>query len=295
MLEHPEGGLRNSGPSGVNVPNASTIGQANLADQSAAMQQIPSWMSQLEPQFSGLELGNINSMLYGTPASGSVAAQPGLIAAYQNLQPTINQMTTQQRQAGITDVANLAPAAMAATRAGNPGGAGLVDTATAQAQQRLNLQGALDPFTKTMLNQDIRGAQSARGFGTGTNDAAAEAYYQDATRNSRYQQSLGNASGAASMSQGFYGDPFSRILGMPTSGVPTASGIIGGATSTGQLGLGNAYSLFNPNTGPALSLAQQQSNLWWQKSQADSANSQAYTKMAVSGVGSLLGGMAGGM
>ena len=191
MLEHPEGGLRNSGPSGVNVPNASTIGQANLADQSAAMQQIPSWMSQLEPQFSGLELGNINSMLYGTPASGSVAAQPGLIAAYQNLQPTINQMTTQQRQAGITDVANLAPAAMAATRAGNPGGAGLVDTATAQAQQRLNLQGALDPFTKTMLNQDIRGAQSARGFGTGTNDAAAEAYYQDATRNSRYQQSLG--------------------------------------------------------------------------------------------------------
>jgi hypothetical protein len=144
--------------------------------------------------------------------------------------PALSQLTastnTAARTADIADVANLGPASYAAIRGYDPAVTGTLDTLNQQAQQQLALNGALDPFTQRALQQNIRTSQAARGMGTGVNDAAAESYYLTSTQEARRAQNQTLASGVASQTAAYYGDPFQQVLSRTsgqTSGTPSVS------------------------------------------------------------------------
>jgi hypothetical protein len=105
-------------------------------------------------------------------------------------------------------------------RAYNPQTAGLLDTLNQQAQQQMSYNGALDPATQRLLQQNIRGSQAARGMGYGVGDQAQEAYYVTQTEEQRRAANQQFGSSVAGLTQSFYGDPFSRVAGLTTPGAP---------------------------------------------------------------------------
>jgi hypothetical protein len=293
VLDHgPDAGLQGKGPSPPTPVDPAKVNQENLLSQMQAMRgigpfqetgSIPDLQKEFQPQEDALQLKQINDMLYGT------GGQKGTLQQYEDMQPGINALTSQERAADIQDVMKLGPTAMKAARAANPEGAGLVDTMARSASDRLALNGALDPFTKKMLQQDIRSGQAARGMGTGVNDAAAEAYYEDATRDARRRADLGDARSATAMTQSFYGDPFQQILAR-SGGMAPGMAAVGQASAQGQTGVGNTNAIFNPNMGGALSLAQQQYGTEFAANQASSENSNALIGGGI-GAGGLLAGV----
>lgn len=127
-------------------------------------------------------------------------ATPRLMSLYKSsVYPTLADIsrttTTTQRAGDIADVRTLGPQAAQAIRAANPQQTRLLDslnrqalrpgTATAstspimrelqnQALSELKLGARLDPSLRSEVQQGIRSAQSARGFGYGANDAMEE-------------------------------------------------------------------------------------------------------------------------
>ena len=118
-------------------------------------------------------------------------------------------------------MANLGPAAYSAIANYDPQATALLTGANAQVQERLNTNGALDPFTQMQLQQNYRSAEAARGTAGGTADAAMEAYYQEATRNARQVQNIQLADTQAGANQGYFGDPFQQVLSRTSGGVQT--------------------------------------------------------------------------
>ena len=152
----------------------------------------------------------------GTAATPGVAASPGELATLAQAQPQLTAIGTAEnsavRSADINDVNTLGPQARAAISNYNPGASALLDTLTNQSQQQLNLNGALDPFTKTAISNDVNSGLAARGVATGTRHAAAVAYAQDAQRTTNRQNAQTLAQNVAGANQAYYGDPFQQVL-----------------------------------------------------------------------------------
>jgi len=174
----------------------------------------------------------------GTPAgaaAGAAAADYSAMSTYDPLiaqlqaqiQPTLTATGTAEntaiRSANVADTAALAPQVSQTLQAYNPQSAGLLSTLTNQANQQLNLNGALDPFTKTAIANDVNAGTSARGLGTGTTDAAAVAYAENAQRTQNRANAQNFAGNVVSANNNFYGDPFTAILGTGSSGTSTVT------------------------------------------------------------------------
>jgi hypothetical protein len=168
----------------------------------------------------------------GTPGT------PGMLGMMEQAAPRLTALGTAEntaiRGADVADVARLGPAARSAIAGYNPGATAMLDTLTNQAQQQLSLNGALDPFTKTMMAQDVNAGTAARGLGTGPADAAALAYYENAQRQANRAAAQTLATGTLGANQGYYGDPFMQILSR-SSGQSSVPGL----PMTG--GTGNAF------------------------------------------------------
>jgi hypothetical protein len=183
--------------------------------------------SQYRPQYAGLDVAGIESLLMGTPAGtkqvsgmrsqyvpesvtpwqtgmavpegarversgGKWGGQDMLVMPAHTIQVPFQEEQPYDAQKGIFDVLNSTADPMRqAWQKGSPETAGLLASLNQQAQAGLDAGASLDPAMAREVQQATRMAQSARGLGYGRSDATQEAmmsgYAGDAMRQQRQQ------------------------------------------------------------------------------------------------------------
>ena len=131
----------------------------------------------------------------------------------------------------------------AAADAANPEQAALMAELNKQALSDLQLGGQLNASEQRDLQQAARGAQAARGFGYGINDAAIESWAQMQGSDQKRRQRQGFAQSMAGLNQSNSVDPFMAILGRPSSMTPAMTG-----SFVGQAQGFNPGAMFSPES-----------------------------------------------
>ena len=199
------------------------------------------------PAYARLDLQVLRDTLLGRDG------EPGLLELYEtDVMPRLSAADAAardvSREADIAAVERLGPRATEAFRASNPQQAALQDEMNRQAMEGLQAGGALPPSVAREIEQNVRGAQAARGFGYGMADIGQEALVkglqgeQLLRRNQQYAGDVSRLNMATTL------DPFLAVLGKP--GVQINQGM--GAVQQGQ-GF-NPGQQFNPESAYAGSL-----------------------------------------
>ena len=210
------------------------------------------------PQYTQLDLDQARMALTGDKGDNGLLA---IMGQYGPEMARINQSAlTTQRAGDIADVQNLAGSSRSAYDALNPEGAALLKRINALRQDEL-----ADPFAMTAsqrreAEQNVRGAQAARGMGYGPTDAFTESLYLGDRQRGLYNERMQNAAQTIGLNQAFYGDPFQQILGRPSG--TSAQGLYQQAAGIGPQQVfdpyssyyGNAYN-FNANAQNAANIA----------------------------------------
>lgn len=154
-----------------------------------------------------------------------VPAQAGYLDMARRVGSAADEITaasqTRQRTADIQDVANLGTASRKAMEQADPEQAALIGGITSQAQQGLDMGGALDPATLRQVQQSVRGRYAGRlGAGGPAGDLQEAMSVGDAATQTRAAR-MSTATGATQLRQSVYGDALSRVLGRPASGGAT--------------------------------------------------------------------------
>lgn len=148
---------------------------------------------------------------------------------------------TMQRTGDVADVAALSGPARAALRSAQPEAASLLDLLTSQSADEVKAGTGMDAGMQREVEQSVRSAQGARGFGYGNNDVTQEVVTRGSAGQALLRQRQGQAAKVLGLNQGFYGDPFQAILGR-TSGVNAgAATAAAGATVAPQYDPTNPY------------------------------------------------------
>ena len=172
---------------------------------------------------------------------------PQLLDLYETSQSRLGAMDREQldlqREGDITSIEKYGGRARAALDAANPEQAALLKELNAQALGDLQLGGQLNAGERRTLSQSARGAQAARGFGYGINDAAIESWAQLQGSEQKRQQRQGFAQSMVGMNQATKADPFMAILGRPSSMNPMMGGNV-----VGQAQGFNPGAMFSPES-----------------------------------------------
>ena len=220
---------------------------------------------------------------------------PQLLDIYESTQPRLAAMDRQtlaaQREADIGAIEELGPRAMEAMRASDPDKAALMDELNQQALSDLKLGGQLNAGEQRQLSQAARGAQAARGFGYGINDAAIESWAQLQGGTQRKRERQGFAQQMVGLNQQVQGDPFMQILGRPSRLSPTMSGGV-----LGQAQGFNPGQIFSPESQYAGDLYNQDYQGKLAARTATARNRASMWGAGIGAVGSMFGaaGKAGG-
>ena len=172
---------------------------------------------------------------------------PQLLDLYESSQSRLGAMNREQlglqREGDIAAIEKYGGRARAALDAANPEQAALLKELNAQAMSDLQLGGQLNAGERRTINQSARGAQAARGFGYGINDAAIESWANLQGSEQKRQQRQGFAQSMVGMNQATKADPFMAILGRPSSMNPMMAGGV-----VGQAGGFNPGAMFSPES-----------------------------------------------
>lgn len=176
---------------------------------------------------------------------------PDLLNLYETSQRRLGALDREtlaaQREADISAIEDYGTRAMqgyrAAADAANPEQAALMAELNKQALSDLQLGGQLSASEQRDLQQAARGAQAARGFGYGINDAAIESWAQMQGSDQKRRQRQGFAQSMAGLNQANSVDPFMAILGRPSSMTPAMTG-----SFVGQAQGFNPGAMFSPES-----------------------------------------------
>ena len=176
---------------------------------------------------------------------------PDLLNLYETSQRRLGALDREtlaaQREADISAIEDYGTRAMqgyrAAADAANPEQAALMAELNKQALSDLQLGGQLNASEQRDLQQAARGAQAARGFGYGINDAAIESWAQMQGSDQKRRQRQGFAQSMAGLNQANSVDPFMAILGRPSSMTPAMTG-----SFVGQAQGFNPGAMFSPES-----------------------------------------------
>lgn len=178
--------------------------------------------------------------------------QPGLLDLYDETLPQLSEAEGFARRAGVEQdvgiVEDFGPRVTEAFKAANPEQAALMEALNAQAMEGLDAGASLPPDLAREVQQSIRGAQAARGFGYGIGDISQEALFSGQTAEALQRRRQQFAQSVAAQQAATYGDPFLALLGRP--GVQTSHG----AGVAAQAGAMNPGAIFNPESGYAGSI-----------------------------------------
>ena len=214
---------------------------------------------------------------------------PQLLDLYETSQRRLGTMDREQldlqREGDISAIEKYGGRAREALDAANPEQAALLKELNAQALGDLKLGGQLNAGEQRQISQAARGAQSARGFGYGINDAAIESWAQLQGGSQKRQQRQGFAQSMVGMNKSTAADPFMAILGRPSSMNPTMSGGV-----VGQAGGFNPGAMFSPESQYAGDIYNQNYQGQLAARTATAKNKAAMWGAGMSAVGSIVGG-----
>lgn len=225
---------------------------------------------------------------------------PDLMDLYDTSQRRLSALDREtlsaQRGADIADIEQYGTRAMQGYRsamdAANPEQAALMAELNNQALSDLKLGGRLNASEQRELQQGARGAQAARGFGYGINDAAIESWAQLQGSEQKRRERQGFAQSMAGLNQSTSVDPFMAILGRPASTTPAMTG-----SFVGQAQGFNPGAMFSPESQYAADIYNQnyQGNLAART--ATAKNRASMIGAGIGAVGSMFGaaGKVGGM
>ena len=172
---------------------------------------------------------------------------PELLDLYETSQRRLGSIDREtlaaQRESDIASIEQLGGRAKAAFDAANPEQAALMAELNQQAMYDLKLGGRLNASERRELQQGARGAQAARGFGYGINDAAIESWAQLQGSEQKRRERQQFAQSMVGMNQATSADPFMAILGRPASMTPAMTG-----SFVGQAQGFNPGAMFSPES-----------------------------------------------
>jgi hypothetical protein len=240
------------------------------------------------PKYNELELQNLAEMLTGTQNAR------GLMDIYENdVAPSYARIQQQaeasQREADVAAVSQYAPQMREALRSSNPENAALLDELNSQAMAQLAAGGRMAPEDMRDIQQQTRGAFSARGLNNSNASSIEEIMNQQLGGQQLKMQRQAFAQSLIPQNQGVYGDPFMAILGRPSSVVGSSQGFGNQAMGMGQT---TGPSLFSPESPYAQDAFNTNYNSEWS---TRAANNDARTAMRLGYVNagsSLLSGAA---
>ena len=214
---------------------------------------------------------------------------PDLLDLYETSQRRLGALDREtlaaQREADISAIEDYGTRAMqgyrAAADAANPEQAALMAELNRQALSDLKLGGQLNASERRDLQQSARGAQAARGFGYGINDAAIESWAQMQGSDQKRRQRQGFAQSMAGLNQANSVDPFMAILGRPSSMTPAMTG-----SFVGQAQGFNPGAMFSPES-------QYAADIYNQNYQGQLAARTATAKNRASMIGAGMGAVGG--
>lgn len=184
---------------------------------------------------------------------------------------------SQVRNAGVADVARLAPEVSSIRRGSSPETYALIDKILASASSGLDADGRLTPAELRDSQQEARAAFSARGMAGGQPAAFAELLNADRYRQARRDAARTFATGAAGLGASTAADPFQYLLNIPTAGYGAEAGAGADPTS------GYFADLYNTNLNMGASQANTRAN-----------NTAALYGAGVKAVGDIYGGYLAG-
>jgi hypothetical protein len=228
--------------------------------------------AQYAPLYGQLELQGLNQLLKGTES------QSGLMDLYENVIAPSNSRIQQQaeqaqREADVNAVSQYAPQMREALRSSNPENAALLDELNRQAMAQLAAGGRMAPEDMRDIQQQTRGAFSARGLNNSNASSIEEIMNQQLGGQQLKMQRQAFAQSLIPQNQGFYGDPFMAILGRPSNTVGQTQGMGQQAMGMNQTG---GPSLFNPESAYAQDVFNTNYNAEWN---TRAANADAKTAM----------------
>jgi hypothetical protein len=235
------------------------------------------------PAYAQLDLAVLRDVMKGKDG------EPGLLELYEkDIMPGLSRADVAgldvTREGDIAAVERLGKRATDAFRAANPEQAALMAELNRQAQADLTAGASLPPELARELEQQVRGAQAARGMGFGMADIGQEALVKGLQAEQLQRRRQGFAQQMVGLNAATAADPFMAILGRPGVGVNQAQGVAGQGQTFNP---GNA---FNPESAYAGSLAAGNYNA---KLNANIASANAKAGVAsgmMQGVGSALSG-----
>ena len=248
------------------------------------------------PEYTGLELADINTLLRGTED------QAGLLAlqdeAAQSVSDTTQRLTAAQRLADIKDVEALGGRATEALRSADPMQKALLEQINAMFQDQFARSGRLTPEQMRNAQQQARLAGASRGRVGDQGTIASEILSREQALRNRRLEALETGQLAFDMNQATAADPFQAILGRPAQapGMGMASSQFAAGLAGEQLG----PNLFDPNAGINLGLKNQanlsnyQSSIYGAKAGLAGAQAQGRGQM-IGGIASGVGALAGGL
>lgn len=142
------------------------------------------------------------------------------------------QANTSQRSADVSDVQNLGPAAVQAILNADPQQKAARDAANQGAMSQYAMGNQFDPADARRIVQQVRGEQSGRGFGQGSdNDLLSQALQLGMSGEGLRQQRFQNLGSVMQSNQQQTGDPFMAVLGRPGQSLGFAQGAYGQASA----------------------------------------------------------------
>lgn len=193
------------------------------------------------PRLGAIQRQQLEQTLLGSPNDGT----RGLLDIYfKDASPTAaaadRAASTAQREQDIADVTRLGASAVDAFRSANPQQKALMDALNASAMEGLSAGRNLPPGMRRQVEQNIRGAQGARGFGFGMNDAMSEALATTDAAERYYAGNFQRAQGMAGLNAATTGDPFQLVTGR-ASGANAGMGLLGMGNQNAMGTTGNIY------------------------------------------------------
>jgi hypothetical protein len=235
------------------------------------------------PAEARLNLQVLRDLMRGTDG------QPGLLELYErDIMPGLARADVAgldvSREGDIAAVERLGQRATEAFRQANPEQAALMAELNRQAQAELAAGAALPPALSRELEQQVRGAQAARGMGFGMADVGQEALVKGLQAEQLQRRRQAFAQQMVGLNAATAADPFMAILGRPGVGIQAGQGVA-------MQGQGMApQQVFNPESAYAGSLAAGNYNAQLNANIASANARAAVAGGAMEGLGSMLSG-----
>lgn len=247
--------------------------QIDLAPQQYAAE------AEFRPQYAALDLKTLQTALNGT------GDQKGLLDLYENsVYPALTRAQaadTKSRTASDLDIIQSLGGQVTSALREASGTAGLVDQLSKQASEGLAAGASLDPSLANEVEQGVRSAQAARGFGFGSADAVQEAFARGERGQALRQQRQQFAQQTVGTLQATGGDPVLALLGRPSQTVAAGQGV------GGQAGGMRSGNIFNPESSYAADVNNTNFNAKAAAKIAQANNDTAITAAGISAAGNM--------